>query len=105
MTGSGWWACPGVPWSHTRGLIFRSHSFWSLPIGEGVMVFSVVTRCCRALGAEKFPIIRVVPSLVSTSLPNKAVGHLGTIRNWWENICPSKQQKCSGESFCNWFFL
>ena len=93
MTGSGWCNCPGVPWSHTRGLILHSHSFWSLPIGEGVMGFSVVTRCCRALGAEKFPITRVVPSLVSTSLPNNGVGHLGTTRNWWENICPSQHQQ------------
>ena len=54
---------------------------------------SVVTRSCRALGAEKFPITRVTPSLVSISVPNKGVGHLGTTRNWWENICPSQQQK------------
>ena len=54
---------------------------------------SVVTRSCRALGAEKLPITRVVPSLVSISLPNKGVGHSGTTRNWWENICPSQQQR------------
>ena len=54
---------------------------------------SVVNRSCRALGAEKLPITRVVPSLVSLSLPNKEVGHSGTTRNWWENICPSQQQK------------
>ena len=54
---------------------------------------SVVTRSSRALGAEKFPITRVVPSLVSISVPNKGVGHLGTTRNWWENICPSQQQR------------
>ena len=53
---------------------------------------SVVTRSCRALGAEKLPITSVVPSLVSISLPNKGVGHSGTTRNWWENICPSQQQ-------------
>ena len=29
---------------------------------------SVVTRSCRALGAEKLPIARVVPSLLSISL-------------------------------------
>ena len=54
---------------------------------------SVVTRSCRALGAEKFPITRVVPSLVSISLPNKGAGHSGTTKNWWENICPSQQQR------------
>ena len=53
---------------------------------------SVVTRSRRALGAEKLPITRVVPSLVSMSLPIKGVGHSGTTRNWWENICPSQQQ-------------
>ena len=54
---------------------------------------SVVTRSCRALGAEKLFITRVVPSLVSISLSNKGVGHLGTTRNWWENICSSQQQR------------
>ena len=54
---------------------------------------SVVTRSCRGLGAEKLPIKRVVPSLVSISLPNKGVGHSGTTRNWWESICPSQQQR------------
>ena len=60
---------------------------------EGVMNYSVVTRSCRALGAEKLPITRVVPNLVSMSLSNKGVGHLGTTKNWWENICPSQQQR------------
>ena len=92
MTGSAWWARPGIPWSYTWGLILSSHSFWSLSI-EGVMGSSVVTSGCRALGAEKLPITRVVPSLVSISLPNKGVGHSGTTRNWWENICPSQQQR------------
>ena len=54
---------------------------------------SVVTRSCRILGAEKHPTTRVVPSLVSISLPNKGVGHSETTRNWWENICPSQQQR------------
>ena len=54
---------------------------------------SVVTRSCSALGAEKLPITRVVPSLVSMSLPIKGVGHLRTTRNWWGNICPSQQQR------------
>ena len=54
---------------------------------------SVVTRSCRALGAEKLPISRVVPSLMNISLPNKGVGHSGTTRNWGENICPSQQQR------------
>ena len=70
-----------------------SHNFWSLPIGEGVMDSSVVTRSCRALGAKKLPITRVVPSLVSISLPNKGVGHPGATKNWWENICLSQQQR------------
>ena len=53
---------------------------------------SVVTRSYRALGAEKLPITRMGPSLVSISLPNKEVGHSGTTRNLWENIYPSQQQ-------------
>ena len=92
-TSSAWWAHPGVPWSHTWGLILSFHSFWSLSIGEGVMGFSVVTRSCMSLGAEKLPITRVVPSLVSISLPNKGVGH------WWENVSIPATKKCSGESF------
>ena len=64
MTGSAWWARPGIPLSHTWGLILSSHSFWFLSIGQGVMGSLVVTRSCRALGAEKLPITRVVPSLV-----------------------------------------
>ena len=43
--------------------------------------------------AEKLPITRVVPSLVSISLPNKGVGHSGTTRNVWGDICPSQQQR------------
>ena len=93
MTGSALWARPGIPWSHTWGLILSSHSFWYLSIGEGVMGSSVVTRSCRVLGAVKLPITRVFPSLVSISLPNKGVGHSGTTRNWWKNICPSQQQR------------
>ena len=54
---------------------------------------SVVTRSCRALGARKLPITRVVPSLLIISLSNKGVGHSGTTKNWWENICPSQQQR------------
>ena len=92
MTGSAWWAHPGIPWSHTWELILSSRHFWSLSI-EGAMGFSVVTRSCRALGAEKLPITRVVPSLVSISLPSKGVRHSGTTRNWWENNCPSQQQR------------
>ena len=84
MTGSAWWACPRVPWSHTWRLILSTHNFWSLSIGNGVKGSSVVTRSCRALGVEKFPIMRVVPSLVNISLPNEGVGHSGTTRNWWE---------------------
>ena len=81
MTSSAWWAHPGIPWSHTWELLLSSRSFWFLSIG--------VTRSYRALGAEKFPITRVVSSLVSISLPNKGVGYSGTTRNWWESICPS----------------
>ena len=99
MTGSACWAHPGVLWSHSWGLILSSHRFWSLPIGEGVMSSSVVTRSCRALGAEKLPITRVVPSLVSISLPIMGVGHSGTTRNWWENICPSQKQRSAWVNF------
>ena len=59
---------------------------------RGFNGFFVVSRSCRALLAEKLPITRVVPILVSISLPNKGVGHSGTTRNWWEDICPSQQQ-------------
>ena len=93
MTGSAWWARPGVSWSHTWGLILSSHNFWFLSIGEGVMGSLVVTRNYRDLGAEKLLVTRVVPNLVSISLPNKGVGHSRTTRNWWENICPSQQQR------------
>ena len=93
MTGSAWWVHPGVPWSHTWGSILSFHSFWSLSIGEGAMGSSVVTRSCRALGAEKLPSTRVVPSLVSISLPSKGEGHSGTTRNLWKNIYPSQQQR------------
>ena len=65
---------------------------------------SVVTRSCRALGAEKLPITRVVPSLVSVSLPNKGVGHSGTTRNWWEKyLSIPATKKCLGESFSSCF--
>ena len=57
------------------------------------MGFSVVTRSCRSLEAEKLPITRVHSSLVSISLSNKGVGHPGTTRNWRENTCPSQQQR------------
>ena len=93
MTSSAWWARPGIPWSHTWGLILSSHSLCSLSIGEGVMDSFVVTRSYRTLGAEKLPITSMVPSLVSMSLPIKGVGHSGTTRHWRENICPSKQQR------------
>ena len=76
MTGSARWARPEIPLSHTWGLILSSHSFWSLSI-EGVMGSSVVARSCRALGAEKLPITRVVPNLVSISLPNKGPPETG----------------------------
>ena len=81
MTGSAWWARPRVPWSHTWVLILYSYIFWSLSIGEGVMDSSVVSRNCRTPGAEKLPITRVVPSLVSISLTSKGVGHSGTTKN------------------------
>ena len=66
---------------------------------------SVVTKSCRTLGAEKLPITKVVPSLVSLSLPNKGVGHSGTTRNWWENICPSQQQRSAWVKLLVVFFF
>ena len=66
---------------------------------------SVVTKSCRTLGAEKLPITRVVPSLVSLSHPNKGVGHSGTTRNWWENICPSQQQRSAWVNLLVVFFF
>ena len=96
MTSSAWWARPGVPWSHTWGLILSSYSFWSLSIGEGIVGSSVVTRSCRTLGAEKLPITRVVPSLVSISLPNKGVGHSGTTRIWWGNCVHPRNKEVLG---------
>ena len=80
-----------------------SHSFWSLSIGEGVMDSLAVTRSYRALEDEKLPIIRVVFSLVSMSLPNKGVGHSGTTRNWWEKYLSIPATKCSSESFSSCF--
>ena len=94
MTSSAWWAHPGIPWSHTWGLILSSHSFWSLSIGEGVMGSSVVTRSCRVLGAENLFIPRVVPNLVTMSLPIKRVGHSGTTRNWCEKYLSNPATKC-----------
>ena len=99
MTGSAWWAHPGIPWSHTWGLILSFHSFWSLSIEEGVMGSSGVTRSCRALGAEKHPITRVFSSLVSISLPNKGVRHSGMTKNLWGGICPSQQQRSAWVNF------
>ena len=64
---------------------------------------SVVTRSCRALGAEKLPITRVVPSLVSISLPNKGVGYSGTTKMVGKYLSVPTTEKCSGESFCNCF--
>ena len=103
LTGSAWWARLGIPWSHTWGLILSSHSLFSLSIGEGVMGFSVVTRSCRALGAVKLPITRLVTSLVSMSLPIKGGGHSGTTRNWWENLSIPATKKCLGESSSSCF--
>ena len=100
MTGSAWWAHPGIPWSHTWGLILSSHSFWSLSIGEGVMGSLVVTRNCRDLGAEKLLVTRVVPNLVSISLPNKGVGHSGNHQKLvGKYLSIPATKKCSGESF------
>ena len=102
-TSSAWWAHPIVPWSHTWGLVLSSHSFWSLSIGQGVMGSLVVTRSCRALGAEKLPITRVVPSLVSISLPNKGVGHSGTTRLVGKYLSSPATKKCLDESFSSCF--
>ena len=93
MTGSAWWVHPGISWSRNWGLILPSHQFWSLSIEEGIMRSLVVTRSYRDLEAEKLLIKRVVPNLVSISLPNKGVGHSRTTRNWWENMCSSQQQR------------
>ena len=90
-----WWARPGVPWSHTWGLILSSHSFWSLPIGDSVMGSSVETRSCRALKSEKLPITRVVSSsermhCVSCSVvPNSSQLH-GLLPTRLLCLCPGK---------------
>ena len=78
MTSLALWAHPLVP---QLGVNFVLPKFWSLSIGEGVMGSLVVTRNCRDLGAEKLLVTRVVPNLVSISLPNKGVGHSRTTRN------------------------
>ena len=104
MAGSAWWSRPGVPWSHTWGLILSSHSFWSLSVGEGVMGSLVVSRICRVLGAKKLPITRMVPSLVSISLPSKGVGCSRTTRNQvGKYVSIPATKKCLGESFSNSF--
>ena len=103
VTSSAWWARLGIPWSYTWGLILSFHSFWSLSIGEGVMGSSVVTRSCRALGAEKLPITRVVPSLVSVSLPNKGLGHRDYQKLVGKYLSLLATKKYLGESFCNCF--
>ena len=102
MTGSAWWAHPGIPWSHIWRLILSSHSFWSLPIGEDVMGSLVVTKSCRALGAEKLPITSVVPSLVNMSLPIKGVGHSGFTETGRKIFVPATK-KCLGESSSSCF--
>ena len=103
MTSSAWWAHPGVPWSHTWMLNLPSHNLWSLAIGEGVMGSSIVARSCRALGAEKLPITRVVCSLVSISLPNKGLGHRDHQKLVGKYLSFPATKKCLGESFCNCF--
>ena len=60
---------------------------------------SVVTRSCRALGAEKLPITRVVPSLVSIFLPNKGVDTQGQPETGGKNICPPHQQSAQVNLF------
>ena len=80
-----------------------SHGFWSLSIGEGVMGSSVVTRSCRALGAEKLPITRVVPSLVSMSLPIKGVGHRNRQKLLGKYLSIPATKMCLGESFSSCF--
>ena len=54
MTCSAWWARPGIPWSHTWGLILSSHSFWFLSI-EGVMGSSA-PRALQLLVTTEEPI-------------------------------------------------
>ena len=65
---------------------------------------SVVTRSCRALGAEKPPITRVVPSLVSIFLPNKGVDTQGPPETGWEKyLSIPATKKFLGESFNSCF--
>ena len=63
------------------------------------MASSVVIRSCRALGAEKLPIISVVSSLVSVSLPNKGVGYLGTTRDGGKIFVPPRNKEVLGRMF------
>ena len=67
---------------------FLVPSYW-----RGCSGFLSSNQKLQGSGAEKLPITRVVTSLVSISLPNKGVGPSGNTRNWWENICPSQQQR------------
>ena len=60
---------------------------------------------CHFLLQEIFPTHGLSPGLLhcrqilyqlsyeGISLPNKGVGHSGTTRNWWENICLSQKQR------------
>ena len=63
------------------------------------MGFSVVTRNCRVLGAEKLPITRAVPSLVSLSLPNKGVGLRDHQKLVGKYLSIPATKKCSGAFF------
>ena len=72
-------------------------------MGESVLDCSVVTRSCSVLGAEKLPIARVVPSLVSISLPHKGVGHTGTNGLVGKYLSIPATKKCLDESFSSCF--
>ena len=61
---------------------------------ESQCLFVVQQQHFRALGAEKLPITRIVPSLVSISLPSKGVGHSGTtsFQIWEIFVHPSNKE-------------
>ena len=65
----------------------------SLPPGESFKASSVRTAIAARFQKQE------------RSLPSKGVGHSGTTRNWWKNICPSHPftQEILGWIFCNCF--
>ena len=87
----------------TPGLILSFDSLWFLLIGEAVVSFSTLIRCCKAMGTQNFPIILVVPSLMSMSLPKRN----GAPRNHQEQVGKYltilATERCLGESLCECF--